>query len=53
MVIAGSTYWNLGYGREKGECLQDGEGLQNMANLGKNMAWLIKSITASKDSALA
>jgi multimeric flavodoxin WrbA len=53
MVIAGSTYWNLGYGREKGECQQDGEGLQNMANLGKNMAWLIKSITASKDSALA
>jgi multimeric flavodoxin WrbA len=53
MVIAGSTYWNMGYGREKGECLQDGEGLQNMANLGKNMAWLIKSIAASKDSTLA
>jgi multimeric flavodoxin WrbA len=48
MIIAGSTYWNMGYGREKGESLQDAEGLQNMANLGKNMAWLIKSITASK-----
>jgi multimeric flavodoxin WrbA len=48
MIIAGSTYWDMGYGREKGECLQDGEALQNMANLGKNMAWLIKSITASK-----
>jgi multimeric flavodoxin WrbA len=48
MVIAGSTYWDIGYGREKGECLQDGEALQNMANLGKNMAWLIKSIAASR-----
>jgi multimeric flavodoxin WrbA len=44
MIIAGSTYWNMGYGREKGESLQDAEGLQNMANLGKNMAWLIKAI---------
>ena len=48
MIIAGSTYWDMGYGREKGECLQDAEALQNMANLGKNMAWLIKSIAASK-----
>jgi multimeric flavodoxin WrbA len=48
MITAGSTYWNMGYGREKGECLQDGEGLQNMANLGKNMAWLIKSTGASR-----
>ena len=48
MIIAGATYWNMGYGREKGECLQDGEGLQNMANLGKNMAWLIKSINSSR-----
>ena len=48
MIIAGSTYWNMGYGRQKGECLQDGEGLQNMANLGKNMAWLIKSINSSR-----
>ena len=48
MIIVGSTYWNMGYGREKGECLKDGEALQNMANLGKNMAWLIKSIAASK-----
>jgi multimeric flavodoxin WrbA len=48
MIIAGSTYWNMGYGREKGECLKDDEALQNMSNLGKNMAWLIKSMAASK-----
>jgi multimeric flavodoxin WrbA len=48
MIIAGSTYWNMGFGREKGECLKDEEALQNMANLGKNMAWLIKAVAASQ-----
>ncbi len=47
MIVIGSSYWNMGYGREKGECLQDAEGLQIMADLGKNMAWLIKSIAGS------
>ena len=49
MIVVGSTYWNMGFGREKGESLQDGEGLQIMANLGKNMAWLLKSLDAAKD----
>jgi multimeric flavodoxin WrbA len=49
MVIVGSTYWNMGYGREKQETLKDDEGMQTMANLGKNMAWLLQSIDASKD----
>ncbi len=48
MMVVGSTYWNMGYGREKGEARQDGEGLQTMSNLGKNMAWLLKCIEASK-----
>lgn len=50
MIIVGSSYWNMGYGRDKGEVLQDDEGLQTMANLGKNMAWLIKSLEASKEA---
>jgi len=41
MIVVGSTYWNLGYGRDKGEVQGDEEGLQNMANLGANMAWLL------------
>lgn len=49
MIVVGSSYWNMGYGMDKGEALQDGEGLQTMANLGKNMAWLIKIIDASKE----
>jgi multimeric flavodoxin WrbA len=41
MVVVGSTYWNLGYGREKGEVEQDAEALRNMANLGENIAWML------------
>lgn len=46
MIIPGSTYWNLGIGREPGEVRNDDEGMQTMVNLGKNMAWLIKKISA-------
>ncbi len=49
MILVGSSYWNVGYGMDKKEVLKDGEGLQTMQNLGKNMAWLIKSIKASKN----
>lgn len=41
MVVVGSTYWNLGYGREKGEVQGDEEGLRNMRDLGESMAWLL------------
>jgi multimeric flavodoxin WrbA len=44
MIVVGANYWNMGFGREKGEALKDEEGMQNMASLGKNMAWLIKTI---------
>ena len=47
MVVVGSTYWNMGFGMEEGEVNQDEEGMQTMRNLGKNMAWLIKSIDAA------
>lgn len=46
MIIAGSNYWNMGFGREKGEVENDLEGLSAMKTLGENMAWLLKKITA-------
>ncbi len=49
MILVGSSYWNVGFGMDKKEVLKDGEGLQTMQNLGKNMAWLLNSIKASKD----
>lgn len=44
MVIPGSTYWNFGLGRDKGEVENDQEGLANMKDLGENIAWLIKKL---------
>ena len=44
MPVVSSQYWNFVHGYEPGEALEDEEGLQTMRTLGKNMAWLIKSI---------
>jgi len=46
MIVPGSSYWNLGIGREPGEVNSDIEGVQTMKNLGKNMAWLLKKINS-------
>ena len=46
MIIPGSTYWNIGIGREKGEVLNDEEGLVTMKNLGQSMAYVLKKIYA-------
>ncbi|MFP4473112.1 MAG: flavodoxin family protein [Candidatus Omnitrophota bacterium] len=44
MVVPGSTYWNLGQGRDEGDVASDEEGMKNMVNLGQNVAWLLKKI---------
>ena len=44
MPIVSSTSWNEIHGSKKSDALKDLEGLQTMRNLGKNMAFLIKSI---------
>jgi multimeric flavodoxin WrbA len=42
MIIPGSSYWNIGMGRQPGEVNNDAEAVQTMKTLGKNMAWLLK-----------
>ena len=44
MIIPCSTYWNMGFGLNKGEVLKDEEGLANMRHLGKCIDWLAKAI---------
>ena len=44
MYVAGSTYWNIAYGRLPGEAMKDEEGVVNMKNLGQNIAWLLKQL---------
>lgn len=48
MPIVSSQYWNMVHGNTPQEVMQDLEGLQIMRTLGKNMAWLLKSIEAGK-----
>jgi len=44
MILAGSSYWNIGIGKNPGEVLDDAEGVKTMQDLGANMAWLIGKI---------
>jgi len=44
MIVPGSSYWNIGIGRDPGDVSNDAEGLQTMVNLGKNIVWLLKKI---------
>ena len=46
MMVVGSSYWNLGIGREPGEVLKDEEGVKTYHTLGENMAWLLHKINA-------
>ena len=44
MVVPGSTYWNIAFGREKGEVPDDEEGMKTAWNFGKNVALTIKKL---------
>ena len=50
MPIATSQYWNMVHGGSAEEVLEDKEGLQSMRTLGKNMAFLMKSIQWGKEN---
>ena len=52
MVVVSSSYWNMGYCMDEGEVLKDTEGMQTMRNLGRNMAWILKSIKAGKEKGI-
>jgi multimeric flavodoxin WrbA len=53
MILATSSYWNVIHGRNPGEVGQDGEGVQTMRMLGKNMLWLLKMKEAAAGSLAA
>jgi multimeric flavodoxin WrbA len=44
MIVPGSSYWNVGIGREIGDVERDEEGIRTMKTLGQNMAWLLKKV---------
>jgi len=46
MYIAGSTYWNMGFGLNPGDVEGDEEGMANMKHLGESMAYLLQKLNA-------
>lgn len=49
MPVAGSQYWNIGYGTKPGSCVDDGEGMQTMRACAQNMVFLMKCIADGKE----
>ena len=49
MPVASSNYWNNVHGFTAEDVLKDKEGLQTMRTLGRNIAFLIKSIALGKE----
>ncbi len=48
MPVVSSQYWNMVHGNTPEQVMQDEEGMQTMRTLGRNMAFLIKSIALGK-----
>ncbi|MBQ9422068.1 MAG: flavodoxin family protein [Pyramidobacter sp.] len=48
MPVVSSQYWNSVHGLTPGEAAQDGEGLQTMRTLARNMAFLMRAIADAK-----
>ena len=49
MPVASGQYWNGVHGRLPGEAEQDGEGLQQMRTLARNMTFLMRSIELGRE----
>ncbi len=53
MPIVSSNYWNMVHGSCAEDVLKDEEGVQTMRILGRNMAWLVKSIECAKGNGIS
>ncbi len=50
MPVASSQYWNSIHGNNAAEAVQDGEGMQIMRTLARNMSFLMKSIALGREA---
>ncbi|MCH5269263.1 MAG: flavodoxin family protein [Lachnospiraceae bacterium] len=53
MPIVSSQYWNQVHGNTPDEVSKDEEGLQTMRTLGRNMAWLLRSLEAGRKAGVS
>jgi multimeric flavodoxin WrbA len=44
MVVPGSSYWPIAYGKDRGEVMKDEEGIKTVVALAENIAWLLKKL---------
>ncbi|HEB29306.1 MAG TPA: flavodoxin family protein [Spirochaetes bacterium] len=44
MIVPGSTYWNIAFGRKKGEVVEDEEGMDTVRTFAANVAGLLYKI---------
>ncbi len=44
MIVPGSSYWNMVFGRLPGEALQDSEGMATIRHFAENVAELVKKL---------
>jgi len=44
MIVPGTTYWTVAFGRGKGEVSDDEEGVKTARNFGKKVVWVAKKI---------
>ncbi len=49
MIVVGSSYWNLGIGKDPGQVAEDKEGVKTMEDLGMNMAWLLDRVAGDRN----
>lgn len=52
MPVVSSRYWSMVHGNTPEEVRQDAEGMLVMRTLGRNMAWLLKSIQMAREAGL-
>lgn len=52
MITVGSTYWNEFHALVKDDVPQDGEGVQTLQNLARNMVYVMKCLKAGRDAGI-
>ena len=52
MIVVGSTYWNEFHALTKEDVPEDGEGVQTLQNLARNMVYVIKCQKAGRDAGI-
>jgi hypothetical protein len=45
MVVPGSSYWNIGFGKAPGDVVEDSEATHTIDRFAENLAWLASKLS--------